>query len=261
MKQRLGHLAQAVGCIALIGGCNPEPIGPNQEQFTLTSAHTNTDYAIYVAYPDGYQEDQAYHTVYLLDGDDYSREAAALLETHTDVVMVGIGYAGQNERGRDYAYPADPTFPNQSGGAREFARFLNEELIPHVETTLRVRPTDRALFGHSLGGYFSLYMLYQQEQPNPFQYHMAASPNLMWHDYYLLELEAAFAESDPSPIQSLYISMGDLEGVALNLSFDAFRSHLAGRQYANRTIWERLENTSHRNSPIASLQSALETLY
>ena len=47
----------------------------------------------------------------------------------------------------------------ESGGAPEFLRFLREELFPLVEAEYRADPSDRAIYGHSGGGWFGLHAL------------------------------------------------------------------------------------------------------
>jgi len=64
-----------------------------------------------------------------------------------------------------------------SGGAPDFARFLSDELIPHLEARYRLEDY-RIIAGHSLGGLFATYVLL--EKPGLFQAYYAASPTLPW---------------------------------------------------------------------------------
>ncbi|MEH0154095.1 alpha/beta hydrolase-fold protein [Limibacter armeniacum] len=242
--------------ILCLSGCQSDGWSSvqNSETHYLKSKYTNSNYRINVWYPEGYQSSEDYHAVYLLDGDDYFREVAEYLTGvgREDIVLIGIGYKGDNQRGRDFSYPEDDDFPNDSGGAKQYIQFLNHELIPFIEKDLNLNSIDNTLFGHSLGGYLSLYLLYQQEYENPFDYHIAASPNIMWYRHYLFELEDDFYRMEQVITQNIYVTVGDLEGVALNTSFDAFQNLLESRDYKTTVAFERLPNTTHRNSPIQS---------
>ena len=51
---------------------------------------------------------------------------------------------------RDYSGKEEPNF-SFSGGGESFLRFMEEELMPHIEAKYRTQPY-RILVGHSLGG-------------------------------------------------------------------------------------------------------------
>jgi predicted alpha/beta superfamily hydrolase len=65
-----------------------------------------------------------------------------------------------------------------SGGADRFLDFLNDELIPFMETEFRVSPQDRTIVGISYGGLFSSYALISR--PTLFQKLIIISPSLWW---------------------------------------------------------------------------------
>lgn len=248
-----------------LSSCKKEPLSStgSQQAFTIQSAHTQVKYNINLWYPLGYLPSNNYHVVYLLDGDDYFKEATNLMEKsqREDIILIGIGYTDKNNRGTDYSFPKDKDFPSNSGGAKEFIKFINTELIPKIEGELDINSKDRTLFGHSLGGYFALYLLFQQEQPNPFQNSIVASANIMWKNAYLFELEQQYYNVNNTLDKKLYMAVGDLEGASINLFFNAFKNCLLKRNYSNFTFkHKRLENISHRNSPIISFKNALSII-
>ncbi len=237
--------------------------GKKQDSFTLQSTYTETQYDLKIAYPKTYDATKKYHTIYLLDGDDYFDEASAVIsnQQREDVILIGIGYVGNNQRGRDYSFPKDSDFPNASGGAKEFIQFINNQLIPKVETEMGVKSKARTIYGHSLGGYFALYILFQQEHPNPFDNSIAISPNLMWKDAYLFDLEQQYYNQRDSLDKRIYMTVGDLEGASINLFFNAFKNKLLTRNYTGLSLdYERLSHVSHRNSPIISFKNALSII-
>ena len=65
-----------------------------------------------------------------------------------------------------------------TGGARLFLQVIELELLPMVEAEYRACPGDRALLGHSAGGMFALYTLWQE--PRSFRRFVVGSPPLGW---------------------------------------------------------------------------------
>ncbi len=77
------------------------------------------------------------------------------------------------------------------GGGPEFYRFLTEELRPAIAAAWPVDPESQTLYGHSLGGLFTLSVLF--EHPTAFRTFTASSPSIWWNRKALLKGEAAFA--------------------------------------------------------------------
>lgn len=261
----IGFLCLFIGLFGLTS-CEKSDLSSikNNQSYTIQSEYTKTEYGINILYPETYSETSSYRTVYILDADDYFKEIANVIEetNREDIILIGIGYTGKSRRGMDYSYPKDNDFPSESGGAKEFINFINHELIPYVENELDISSSDKSLFGHSLGGYFALYLLFQQEQENPFKNIIAASPNFMWYNAYLFDIEQKYFDIQNKLNNNLYVTVGDLEGVSINLFNDAFKNKIIDRSYNGFTFnQERLENTSHRNSPITTFKKGLSIIF
>ncbi|WP_106794427.1 alpha/beta hydrolase [Aquimarina sp. Aq78] len=264
IQNSIGFLCLIIGILGL-NSCEKENLSSikNNHPFSITSKYTNTTYSINVLYPKTYNPSNSYHTIYMLDGDDYFKEATDIIteSSREDIILIGVGYANKNRRGTDYSYPEDSNFSGASGGAKEFINFMNNELIIHVENELEIESVDRTLFGHSLGGYLALYILFQQNQPNPFDNIIAASSNLMWYNAYLFHLEQHYFDTHDSLNKNLYITVGDLEGASINLFFNAFKEKINERSYTGLILHhERLKNVSHRNSPMITFKKGLSII-
>jgi predicted alpha/beta superfamily hydrolase len=135
------------------------------------------------------------------------------------LLIVGVGYpvGGRQAslRGyrrwdlspvRDEAWDAANPQGGDSGGGPEFLRFLREELAPLIEAGYRADPTDRAIYGHSMGGLFAIYALLEGE--GAFRRAIAASPSLWWSEGYIFRLEQAYSESHSELEARLFMSMG-----------------------------------------------------
>lgn len=245
--------------------CTDEDLPSNikQQNFTLKSDSTGFKYVVKIGSLKEVDLTKNYHVIYLLDGDDYYNECMQVLssENREDIIIVSIGYDGSNERGTDYSYPYDRDFDGDSGGAKNFIDFLNLELIPKIEEDYQISSLTKTIYGHSLGGYFALYVMMQNEQVNPFDTTIVVSPNLMWYNSFVFDLEEEARELNLLDGKAFYMAVGDLEGVGMNTSFDAMVKRLKLSNYNDfKFTNERLENTSHRNSPIQGFKKGLQII-
>lgn len=149
-------------------------------------------------------EGPAQRVLILLDGNLSALPAALMLQTQADrgarigcapppCRVVGIGYpdARFHDRARrvlDFL-PDLPRGLNpetwDSGAADAFADFLDTQLLPWLEADNGGPFVEIGLFGHSYGGFFTLYKLLRQ--PGRFNAFFSISPSLWWADGWLLE--------------------------------------------------------------------------
>ena len=135
--------------------------------------------------------------------------------------MIGIGYKNDNKRLTDYSYPADAIQP-KSGGGKKFIQFINQVLMPYIENDLSISSTNKTLLGHSIGGYFCLYVLLQQDFLNPFDNIVSASPSIWYADAFLFDLEEEYHNTHNDLNCTIYMTIGGLEFSTLNVPFEAF---------------------------------------
>lgn len=191
---------------------------PVAQESNLTSAHTGHTYRIQTT-AIGTLPKKGYPVLYLLDGDNYFAHAALLAhtllqppgtQTSPALIIVGIGYPNGklldlDKRARDYTPP--PQSPDgKHGGAAQFARFMHEELLPHLHAQYRINPEEQNIFGHSYGGLFALYHLHGD---TPLRRYYLSSPSIWWENRRILQ-EAATWRGNPHT-HSIRISVGSLE--------------------------------------------------
>lgn len=133
--------------------------------YQMHSSTVGDDFMIYVLKTDGYDTTNGRLPVlYMTDGDwnmtvamNCFRMLRQDYTTHEPLV-VGIGYGrNDNKRTRDL----DP-----NNGGPKFLSFIEKELIPFIEQKYRTT-NERALYGYSLGGMFTTYVLFNR--PDLFQ--------------------------------------------------------------------------------------------
>ncbi|MGG0812182.1 alpha/beta hydrolase-fold protein [Paenibacillus alvei] len=207
---------------------------PLAEQWVLRSHAERRTYRIMVAQPMGSPPPSGFPVIYLLDGNSvFSMMVDALRlqcrrPDKTGVlpaIVVGIGYETNGPYAPDRFYdftplPAedfkqrsDGTPLPEQGGAGAFLQFIEEELKPQIESEFQIDRDRQALFGHSLGGLFTIYTLFSQ--PEAFRYYIAGSPSLHWNPDYMQELEQNFIEQarmrDRSYPAQVLLGVGELE--------------------------------------------------
>jgi predicted alpha/beta superfamily hydrolase len=261
MTKMFGKLCYLTLLITVISGCQKEEMltVENSVAYSINSSHTGVEYNLQILYPTNYDSTMEYQTVYLLDGDWYFNELAKIVQSKyaSDIILIGIGYKNSNKRKTDYSYPEDD-FLSESGGGKKYLQFLYYELMPFIENDLSIRSSETTLAGHSLGGYFALYQLFQQDYPSPFDNIIAASPSLFWSEAYLFGLENTYNNLNNNLNIKLYNTIGDLEGVTMNALFDAFNNKIENRNYTGLSFdYVRHTNTSHNNNPIKSFDEGI----
>lgn len=142
--------------------------------------YNEIDYRVYIAIPKG--EMQQRPVLYMLDGNGQFPLLINQIES-VDVqspIIVGIGYQSEKaypeDRTRDYTIKTDGE--DKGGGAESFYSFIQEIIKPHIESAYHVDIKRQSLCGHSLGGIFSLYVLFNHT--SSFQHYIAGSPSLWW---------------------------------------------------------------------------------
>ena len=132
-----------------------------------------------------------------------------------DMIVAAVGYGsdrppeegGLDMRSRDLAPFVTDFSPEPRGEA--FRLFLEQELVPFVESTYRADPDLRAFYGFSLGGLFGLYVMLQS--PDLFRRYILVSPALTPSTSQIIDQAEAFVASEAKHPLSLYACVGELE--------------------------------------------------
>lgn len=195
---------------------------PGTVVWRMTAKGTGHEYRIFIAVPDSPPPEEGYPVIYSLDANASFATLAESMRMQARgphgipaAVIVGIGYDSNDpivsgERFRDYTVYADaselPLRPGglawpKTGGADVFLDFIEQQLKPEVERYVRINTSRQTLFGHSLGGFLTLYGLFAR--PGTFQRYAAASPSVWWKNKMLYskweEVKPQFTASGRTP--------------------------------------------------------------
>jgi uncharacterized protein len=217
------------------------------ELHMMDSQHTGRKYRITVSLPLGYTAapDESWPfnnvpakwpTVYVLDGNWYAGMVAGIIRpmcwcgSTTDAIVVGVGYpedADPKEAFREsftrrdadmtpihdaeveQSMTAQHKRPVPNGDAGNFLKFFQHELIPMIERDYRADPARRILVGHSYGGLFGLFSMY--EAPGLFDTLILSSPTLSYGERYMVQREEAYAKENKKLPAKVYLFVGEYE--------------------------------------------------
>ncbi|MEJ5021743.1 alpha/beta hydrolase-fold protein [Ochrobactrum vermis] len=180
-------------------------------------------YRIFTAVPNEAAPKGGYPVIYMVDGNRMLPIAAKLMAENAALkaVFVGIGYPtdNQDEIVRLRYFDLTPPTPDdlipvhfnvpKTGGRDAFFDFIDNQVKPEIEKRFDINKERQALFGHSLGGLFTLYALFNHT--DSFQSYSAADPSIWWNDRSILTDKDQFIfafKNVPQPIRLLIETSG-----------------------------------------------------
>ena len=263
----------------------------------IASKATGRNYQISIALPYSYFESinvapydkplAAWPVIYLLDSEMFfgmvtdTVRVMALCGRTTNAMIVGIGYPEEASAGESWrrsmagrTHDLTPMRSEESdkynsewlkldvrtGGGGEFYKFIKHELIPLIDQEYRTDPAKRILAGHSHGGLFSVFAMFQE--PGLFRHYVASSPSLSFADYATFKLESEYAQKHKELPAHLYLSVGDLEIDAETTDLTdmyRFAAVLDGRKYAGFSLTKQVfHDKDHCEVCAPALQAGLK---
>lgn len=164
-------------------------------------------YRVWLGIPNAANDQSHTQVLYMLDGnaalDELNSAALKRLSEQSAPVLVFIGYQvpyrfDTDARAYDYTLPRAANESSKevpaafkeagrarlNGGAGSFYQLIETKIKPWVHKQLPQPPTHEALWGHSYGGLFVLYTLF--EHPEAYQHYDSADPSLWWDNKAML---------------------------------------------------------------------------
>jgi predicted alpha/beta superfamily hydrolase len=235
-------------------------------KLTIKSKVLGEDRLILVRTPQGYDTNKrAYPVMYMTDGDAHLAHTSSTIEflarngRMSEMILVGIP---NTDRTRDLT-PAKAVGENAAqfptaGGADNFLKFIETELIPEIEKTYRVQPY-RVLAGHSFGGLFTIHTLISR--PELFNAYVAVSPSLQWSDEATLKRAEEFFKTRKELNATLFTSLGNEPG-DIGKAFVAFQQVLANNKIKGFE-WEaeQMKDEDHGSVVLRSHYVGLRKVY
>jgi len=175
----------------------------------ITSEPLNEDRTVMVYLPIGYFEsEKEYPVLYLLDGGGHFHHGSGIVQFLSmnglmpQTIVVAIP---NTARMRDFT-PSVVEGRANSGGGDNFLKFLQNELIPVIDTKYRTHQY-RILFGHSLTAMFSVYTFVTH--PDLFDAYIAASPYMQYDNGFVINKAKDLLSEESVNNKTLYMTIGD----------------------------------------------------
>lgn len=253
-----------------LGSCKKDKlnkIGVNQK-FDITSTNTGTTYTMTVFYPDKEFPTTPVPIVYVLDGFWWSDMASGVISDLSGTgkipkcLMVSLDYKkgdGVYARGKDLVYPGEGV--QEPAEADKFFRFLKTELLPQVEANYNCDTSQRILFGHSLGGLFTLYSLLDNFTQPLFKKYIAASCSIgMGIDNYIFGKESEVASQVNDLPVSLFIGSGTYVGSSPAMHQE-FYKRIKAREYPSLKVGFGLYPEQHGTDAYPTFKEGIQFVF
>ena len=268
------HLTRLLSCVALLllistAAIAQPGITGTVKTLKLKSAVLGEERTILVRTPVGYEANKvSYPVLYMTDGDAHMGHTAGTIDFLTrngrisDLIVVGVT---NTDRTRDLTpekssakNPAGELQSPTSGGADNFLKFFQTELIPEIEKQYRVQPY-RILAGHSLGGLFAIHAMISK--PGLFQSYIAVSPSLQWENGETLKQAEEYLKNQKEMNVTLFASIGNEQG-GISENFDRFKEVLS-KTNIKGFEWqaERMSDEDHGSVVLRSHYFGLRKVY
>lgn len=255
---------------------------------TLFSKTLDEYREFWVKLPENYDfnNDQEYPVVYLLDGISLQNSLETVYDNywgHYLPNMILVGISNRTNRTRDLTTSKvnmrrGSSFKKESGGAENFTKFIENELIPYIDNKYRSLG-HRTLIGHSYAGLFTINMLINHK--HLFQNYIAIDPSLDWDNQKLLKEAKEKLTSESYKGKSLFVSLAaeqlhiwDEEVTMENIMNDSSEFTLFARsiiEFSNYTksqkknglnfSWKVYNEDLHGTVPLPSIRDGLIFLF
>lgn len=160
-------------------------------------------------------------------------------------IVVGICHKEEEMRAKrflEFTGPSDNLaipkhaigiIPEQYGGSEQFLAYIEKELKIRIKKECNINPQEETLFGHSLGGYFALWCLFNH--PNAFKNYLAISPSIWWNDKELITMCQNFLQNkEKTSPNNVFIAVGEKEDFMVEDAkevFDYLKAHNFSTDY------------------------------
>lgn len=181
---------------------------------SLFSKTLNEQRQFWVQLPENYNASTAltYPVVYVLDGMSLENTLKTVYDNywgHYLPHMILVGISNRENRTRDLTISQIETrrgsqMNGETGGADKFTNFIENELMPHIDTHYKTTPY-RTLIGHSYAGLFTINTLLNHQ--HLFTNYIAIDPSLDWDNQNILHQAKTKLVSGNYKGKSLFVSL------------------------------------------------------
>lgn len=233
-------------------------------EISIYDKEIDDTFVVHVSLPPEYDENKKYPMVVMTDGiwrlSDHPELRPLMKDGEIqDVILVSIGYPdGYDYRSiRERDLVKDP---------ESYLHFIVDNLVPYLEDTYPADSENMTLTGHSIGGYWAYYALFNSDTigKNTFSNYYIGSPSLISStdkkDLYAYESE--YFSRNQTLNANVYVTFGGDEDSAFISSAKSFYKQIETRNYKGLNLtYELIDEYTHDTVFKPSIKNTLLKFY
>jgi len=143
-----------------------------------------------------------------------------------------------------------------TGKFQDYAKFVEEELIPFIEKENKIQFRNKTLFGHSLGGLAVLNFVILK--PGVFDNYICASPSTMFDNHFIFE---TLKEKEKIEFKNLFLTAAENDGNGYKGNVEWLNNYLIENNQPNQTLQMKIiMGQNHTTSGIHSFIEGIDFL-
>lgn len=232
-------------------------------KFSIASKILNEDRTFFVSLPASYDKSNStYPVLLLLDGAqnlEHSVASARMLSQWKGIPETIIVAVPSKNRVKDFTPTKDVNYSKDSGGAANFAEFLEKEVMGFIDKQYRTHPY-RILAGHSLAGLFATSQLLSQS--NFFSAYIIIAPALWWDSYYTINKLKKSWQAYENHNKPIYFSIGEFDGFGMKQDMEqVYEILLANKTSQEQYAHHEYEGEGHMSVTLQSIYDGLQHVF
>ena len=220
------------------GGDDDASEAGSMQTRSIASRSNGTTYPLFVYEPPNSEATRAtLPVIYVLDGESrFWAVVDIVARTQTKAIVIGIG----NEALRNHDYVPPNLCTLGGGGEALFLETIRSDVIPFVETNYGGDPSRRILLGHSHGGSFVLYALFNERPADRlFSAYLASDASIACTEASVYSWESTYAAANTTLPVRLHVAH------AANVGNIPFAAKVKSRNYGGLTMLSQFYEGGH----------------
>ena len=234
------------------------------QELSIYDAEIDDTFVVHISMPPDYDENQKYPMVVMTDGvwrlSDHPELRPMMVDGEIQpVILVSVGYPN----GYDYRTIRERDLINDP---ESYLHFIADNLVPYLCETFPVDSEDMTLTGHSYGGYWAFYAMYNSDTIGRklFTNYYIGSPSFQasTDSLQIADYEAAYYERNESLNCNVYVCVGKNEPGQFIAPITSFVEEMRARGDEGLVVeYEIIEGHGHDTVFKPSIRNALLMFY
>lgn len=234
------------------------------KEISIYDKEIDDTFIVHVSLPPEYKETEKYPMVVMTDGvwrlSDHPELRKLMVSGEIKpVILVSIGYP----ESYDYRTIRERDLVNDP---ESYLHFISDNLVPYLEEQYSVDDTDLTLTGHSLGGYWGFYALFNSDSisKNMFKNYYIGSPSFQAFTGTkgIRDFENMYYKRSHELNANVYVTVGSKEPSSFISPITSFISSLEERNYKGLNLkYEEIQGYEHDTVFKPSIKNTMDMYY